>query len=71
MFVLIWSTGFVVARCAMPHSPPRSFLSLRCLLSIVAFGIWITIDEALTTSMILGMLLTVAGVALVVRSARF
>lgn len=41
VFVVIWSTGFVVARYAMPHSPPMTFLAGRFLLSIVAFGLWI------------------------------
>ena len=45
VFVLIWSTGFVVARYAMPHAPPFSFLALRYLLSIVAFGIWIALSR--------------------------
>ena len=45
VFVLIWSTGFVVARYAMPHAPPFSFLALRYLLSIVAFGIWIAVSK--------------------------
>ena len=35
VFVLIWSTGFVVARLAMPHSPPFSFLVVRFALSAV------------------------------------
>ena len=29
VFVLIWSTGFIVARYGMPHSPPLTFLSMR------------------------------------------
>ncbi len=41
VFVLIWSTGFVVARYGMPHAPPLTFLSLRYTLSIAAFGAWI------------------------------
>ncbi|MCW5660510.1 MAG: DMT family transporter [Burkholderiaceae bacterium] len=41
LFVLIWSTGFVVARLGMPHAPPMGFLSWRFALSIVAFGAWI------------------------------
>jgi drug/metabolite transporter (DMT)-like permease len=41
VFVLIWSTGFVVARLGMPHAPPMGFLSWRFALSIVAFGAWI------------------------------
>lgn len=41
VFVLIWSTGFIVARFGMPHSPPFSFLWFRYLFSIACFGIWI------------------------------
>lgn len=41
VFVLIWSTGFVVARYGMPHAPPLGFLSWRYALSVLAFGIWI------------------------------
>jgi drug/metabolite transporter (DMT)-like permease len=41
VFVLIWSTGFVVARYAMPHAPPLAFLAARYALSILAFGLWI------------------------------
>jgi drug/metabolite transporter (DMT)-like permease len=43
VFVLIWSTGFIVARYAMPHAPPLSFLAARYILSIACFGIWIGI----------------------------
>ncbi len=42
-FVLIWSTGFVVARYAMPHAQPLSFLTLRYALSVLAFGVWIAV----------------------------
>jgi len=41
VFVLIWSTGFVVARFGMPHSPPMSFLAWRFGLSVLAFSGWI------------------------------
>ena len=41
VFVLIWSTGFVVARLAMPHAPPMGFLAWRFGLSVVAFLAWI------------------------------
>jgi drug/metabolite transporter (DMT)-like permease len=41
VFVLIWSTGFIVARYGMPHVPPFSFLSLRFALSIACFLPWI------------------------------
>ncbi len=46
VFVLIWSTGFVVARYGMPHAPPLSFLSWRYALSIAAFGVWIALSRA-------------------------
>jgi len=39
VFVLIWSTGFVVARLAMPHAPPFSFLAVRFALSVLCYGI--------------------------------
>ncbi len=41
VFVLIWSTGFIVARYGMPHAPPLSFLALRYALSIACFLAWI------------------------------
>ncbi len=43
LFVLIWSTGFIVARYAMPYAPPLKFLALRYLLSIACFLIWIVL----------------------------
>lgn len=41
VFVLIWSTGFIVARYGMPHAPPLSFLALRYALSMACFLAWI------------------------------
>jgi len=41
VFVLIWSTGFIVARYGMPHGPPMSFLAWRYFLSILCFLPWI------------------------------
>lgn len=46
VFVLIWSTGFVVARYAMPHSPPLTFLAWRFALSALAFALWIIWSRA-------------------------
>lgn len=46
VFVLIWSTGFVVARFGMPHAPPMTFLSWRYAISICAFGVWIALSGA-------------------------
>ncbi len=41
VFVLIWSTGFVVARYGMPHAGPMAFLAARYALSVLAFAVWI------------------------------
>lgn len=41
VFVLIWSTGFIVARYGMPHAPPFGFLLVRYLLSILCFLPWV------------------------------
>ena len=41
IFVLIWSTGFIVARYGMPHAPPMKFLAVRYALSILCFLPWI------------------------------
>jgi len=41
VFVLIWSTGFIVARYGMPHAPPFKFLVIRYTLSILCFLLWI------------------------------
>lgn len=46
LFVLIWATGFVVARYGMPHAPPLGFLALRYGFSIIAFGVWIAFARA-------------------------
>jgi len=45
VFVLIWSTGFIVARYGMPHAPPLSFLAWRYALSVLAFAAWIAISR--------------------------
>lgn len=41
VFVLIWSTGFIVARYGMPYAPPMKFLAVRYALSILCFLPWI------------------------------
>jgi drug/metabolite transporter (DMT)-like permease len=45
LFVLLWSTGFIVARYGMPLSPPFKFLELRYLCSIVFLVPWILISK--------------------------
>lgn len=46
VFVLIWSTGFIVARYGMPHAPPLGFLSWRYALSVGVFLAWIRLSGA-------------------------
>jgi drug/metabolite transporter (DMT)-like permease len=41
IFVLIWSTGFIVARYGMPYAPPMTFLAVRYALSIGCFVFWV------------------------------
>jgi drug/metabolite transporter (DMT)-like permease len=43
VFVLIWSTGFIVARYGMPHAPPLGFLAVRYGLSVLCFAAWIVL----------------------------
>lgn len=43
VFVLIWATGFIVARYGMPHAPPFTFLLWRYVLSIICFVLWIVL----------------------------
>ena len=45
LFVLIWSTGFIVARYGMPHAPPLKFLVLRYFFSIACFLPWILLSR--------------------------
>jgi drug/metabolite transporter (DMT)-like permease len=46
LFVLIWSTGFVVARYGMPHAGPMDFLALRFLFSALLFLAWVRLSGA-------------------------
>lgn len=41
VFVLVWSTGFIVARFGMPNAPPMTFLAMRYALSIACFLPWV------------------------------
>jgi len=43
LFVLIWSTGFIVARYGMPYAPPLKFLVVRYALSLACFLPWIVL----------------------------
>ncbi len=46
VFVLIWSTGFIVAKFGLPFAPPLTFLAIRYFLSIVCFLVWIWLARA-------------------------
>jgi drug/metabolite transporter (DMT)-like permease len=46
VFVLIWSTGFIVARYGMPHAPPMTFLVMRYVLSVACFLAWAVLAGA-------------------------
>jgi drug/metabolite transporter (DMT)-like permease len=46
VFVLIWATGFVVARYGMPHAPPMKFLAVRYALSVGCFLAWAALARA-------------------------
>ena len=46
VFVIIWSTGFIVARFGMPYAPPLTFLVIRYTLSVLCFGVWIAVARA-------------------------
>lgn len=46
VFVLIWSTGFIVARYGMPHAPPLKFLAMRFALAVLCFGAWAALARA-------------------------
>ena len=55
VFVMIWSTGFIAARSAMPNAPRTTALMA-----------WTIFGEALAVPKLLVMVLTAVGVALVV-----
>jgi len=46
LFVVLWATGFVVARLAMPHAPPLGFLALRYAATLLALAPLILVARA-------------------------
>jgi len=46
MFVLLWSTGFIAAKFALPHIEPFNSLFIRMLATLVVFAILIKIFKA-------------------------
>ena len=65
LFVLIWATGFIVARLVAPHADPLHFLSLRyalavAVLALVALAVrapWPATRRALGAGLLAGVLL--------------
>lgn len=46
LFVLLWSTGWIVAKYAAPHSDPLTFLAIRFALAAVVFLVIIRLTRA-------------------------
>lgn len=46
LFVLLWSTGWIVAKYASPHADPLTFLSMRFTLAAVLFGAITLVSKA-------------------------
>ena len=46
LFVLLWSTGWIVAKYASPHADPLTFLSMRFTLAAVLFGVITFVSRA-------------------------
>lgn len=46
VFVVVWATGFIVARYGMPHAPPMKFLAFRYVFSVACFLAWAGIARA-------------------------
>lgn len=46
LFVLIWSTGFIVARLVKPHTEPLTFLCMRYVLSAGVFSLTALVAKA-------------------------
>jgi drug/metabolite transporter (DMT)-like permease len=65
LFVLIWATGFIVARLVAPHADPLHFLSLRyalaiAVLALVALAVrapWPSTRAGWTAGLVAGVLL--------------
>ena len=45
VFVVIWSTGFIVAKFGLPYTPPLRFLAIRYFLSLICFLVWIALAQ--------------------------
>ena len=62
-FVLLWSTGFIVAKFGLPFAPPLTFLSLRCAAVLLVLVPLVVIFKAPWPRGLMGHI-AVAGVLL-------
>src|SRR3990170_5387450 len=62
LFVLVWATGFVVAKFGLPYAAPLSFLSMRFILTLAVLLPLILLARATWPSRRDGWLLIVAGI---------
>lgn len=46
LFVVLWSTGFIGARLALPHAEPIAFLGLRFVLAAAVMALWVQLSRA-------------------------
>jgi len=60
-FVLVWSTGFIVARYGVPHAPALTFLALRFALTLLVLAPLIMVQQARWPSLREATHLAVAG----------
>ena len=60
-FVLVWSTGFIVARYGVPHAPALTFLALRFALTLLVLAPLIMVQQARWPSLREAAHLAVAG----------
>jgi drug/metabolite transporter (DMT)-like permease len=64
LFVVLWASGYVVARLAMPHAPPLGFLAVRFAATLVVLAPLILIARAPWPDPRTAMHLAVAGLML-------
>lgn len=64
LFVVLWATGYVVARLAMPHAPPLGFLALRFAATLVVLAPLIVLARAPWPDPRCAMHLAIAGLLL-------
>jgi drug/metabolite transporter (DMT)-like permease len=64
LFVVLWATGYVVARLAMPHAPPLGFLALRFATTLLVLAPLIAFARAAWPDRRCAMHLAIAGLLL-------